>query len=266
MNILPQKSWHVRRKENVEKVRRDEAEAEAKRLEQESRHSKAEAEALRARLGGSTSTSTVTIEKDGHVNLFWDRDFDNSEKNKADHIETEKKEETEKWARKVGISVGLNDKSEEAANHWLFGKKSSGDQLKMVEDLALHKKDLKRKSYEDPMNAFASKKSLDSTGKVDYSKSDFYCPELAYKALTSEQSTCQEKGPKRKTEKKRKNSKKKKHKTKKYSSDSESSEDKSGNSKQKKESKLDQLRKERLAREEKERKRAEELLKSRNIP
>ena len=61
MNILPQKRWHVRRKENVEKVRREEAEAENKRLEQERRHSQAEIEALRSKLGGSKQ-STESIQ------------------------------------------------------------------------------------------------------------------------------------------------------------------------------------------------------------
>ena len=65
------------------------------------------------------------LDKSGHLNLFADRDFDFSKRNKAEHKEAETKEETEKWARKVGIIVGLNDKMEEKDNHWVFGRKSS---------------------------------------------------------------------------------------------------------------------------------------------
>ena len=123
-------------------------------------------------------------------------------------------------------------------------------------------KDLKRKSSEDPMNAFAMKVKRDDHGKSDYTKSDKYSAELAYEALNNshKKSSVDMKVDKKK---KKKDKKKQRHRSRQYSSDSDSSYDNDKQSDSKK-SKLEQLRKERLAREEKERKRAENLLKRKN--
>ncbi|CAD6196283.1 unnamed protein product [Caenorhabditis auriculariae] len=129
MNILPKKKWHVRTKENVARVRRDEAKAaeeEQRRLDRqilaqnERRLNllRDKAETRMADMFGvaSSSTKDVSISNEsGHVNLFQDLERE-ERKNLAGgnkEYDEEKAREKKEWESKMGIQVYLADGSSE---------------------------------------------------------------------------------------------------------------------------------------------------------
>jgi len=146
MNILPKKRWHVRTKENIERVRRDERQA-AKELEEVERRSKlADQEArtkflrekAKLKFGGGfegpapvassdqdaktdeKQASAVSIqEAGGHVNFFAHLEAGETTANTNKEHEEEKKKEQEDYEKKMGILVGLGQDSQE-----LTGEKS----------------------------------------------------------------------------------------------------------------------------------------------
>lgn len=135
MNILPKKSWHVRTRKNIERVRQDEAKAEELAKLEEQRVLVAEQEArinyLRNRLGlepsstSDTSTSVITPGQessqflkgpDGHINLFdYAKDHQTSSNKECDY---ERKREEILWQSKVGILNKLGGVSTNVDNPW----------------------------------------------------------------------------------------------------------------------------------------------------
>ncbi|XP_033025138.1 leukocyte receptor cluster member 1 [Lacerta agilis] len=122
MNILPKKSWHVRNKDNVAKVRRDEAEAEAQRQKKEARALLAEQEARteflrkKARLsapGGDDSSSDILAlgseRPSRHLNLFQELEESGNKE-----YEEEKRQEKERREKALGILTYLGQSSAEA--------------------------------------------------------------------------------------------------------------------------------------------------------
>ncbi|KYQ54259.1 Leukocyte receptor cluster member 1 [Trachymyrmex zeteki] len=157
MNILPKKRWHVRTKENIARVRKDEAKAaEEERIKKE-RIQKAETEArvdllrhrARSTYDGRSTTEGSTSKKLEHVNFFAeleDGKIDYSRPN-AEH-EKEKKEEKEKYEKQIGYLTYLGQDTNEAT-----GKKNWYEELpKRLTDTEKDIEiEIKKKTLNDPM-------------------------------------------------------------------------------------------------------------------
>uniref|UniRef100_A0A5S6QQA4 Cir_N domain-containing protein n=1 Tax=Trichuris muris TaxID=70415 RepID=A0A5S6QQA4_TRIMR len=121
MNILPKKRWHVRTKENVAKVRRDEAAAAAEERTRMARAALAEQEArtkfLISRLGAESTSSPPTVEEtsdqQGHVNLFDQGDAHGGIFGVNPEAEAEKREQREREERRIGLLRYLGEGSME---------------------------------------------------------------------------------------------------------------------------------------------------------
>ncbi|KAG7270134.1 hypothetical protein CRUP_027204 [Coryphaenoides rupestris] len=138
MNILPKKSWHVRNKDNIERVRKDEAQAAEEEREAKRRVERAEREARTEYLRnksrsalqleqGRTTEGTIApgskdVESSGpsgileHLNLFPLEE--SSEKKGNEEYLKEKKAEKEKQERAIGLLVSLGPQPGTEVTPW----------------------------------------------------------------------------------------------------------------------------------------------------
>lgn len=187
MNILPKKKWHVRTKDNIERVRRDEAQAAEEAREVERRALLAEQEArtsllrarARERLGHSNEEELKTLEEpkedeealigpslsdivpggdggvissSGHVNFFQDlEEGQNSMKGNEEH-EEEKKKEQEEYEKKVGYLTYLGQDTEELTGDQVWWKKLPSNRKEIVtEEQGKSSVGTKQKDFLDPL-------------------------------------------------------------------------------------------------------------------
>ncbi|XP_063382562.1 leukocyte receptor cluster member 1 homolog [Cydia fagiglandana] len=126
MNILPKKRWHVRTKENIARVRKDEAEAAEKEKEERLRIENADREARLNILKHKSKQKLLELgisdqepqpetsqpQQQEHINLFVDLEHAVKATNK-DH-DKEVKEKKEEYEKKIGYLTYLGQDTNEA--------------------------------------------------------------------------------------------------------------------------------------------------------
>jgi len=176
MNILPKKSWHVRNRDNIERVRRDEENARKEEEEKLRRVALAEQEARtdalrqKARQKGISEkpTSTATLR---HIDFFSDYE---SKKGNKEH-EEEKKAEKEKDEKNIGLLTYLGQTAIDAQKDKPWYLKSKSDTEKDTNEDLIHRKkklefDKRSKASQDPlrdMMRYMGEKKSSSKKKYD---------------------------------------------------------------------------------------------------
>ncbi|XP_054917895.2 leukocyte receptor cluster member 1 homolog isoform X2 [Dermacentor andersoni] len=168
MNILPKKSWHVRTKRNIDRVRKDEALAAQEEKELQRRIQLAESEArinfLRGKLKGegqeqfdfekaATAEVATDLTSGGHFNFF--KDVEKAERNlhsKNEDREKEKKTEVEEYEKKIGLLTYLGQSSSEASGSKPWFTESHEERLQLHQESEKETKDCKTKDRMDPLH------------------------------------------------------------------------------------------------------------------
>ncbi|XP_076592765.1 leukocyte receptor cluster member 1 [Chaetodon auriga] len=168
MNILPKKSWHVRNKDNVARVRRDEAQAAEEEREAKRRVERAEQEARteylrrKARValpsGGGRHDEDEPSGGSGaleHLNLFPLEE--SSEKKGNEEYLKEKKDEKEKQERAIGLLVSLGPQPGSEVTPWYMKtseekeERKEKEKRKGISEEEREKKDRRLKDSLDPL-------------------------------------------------------------------------------------------------------------------
>ncbi len=163
MNILPKKSWHVRTRKNIEKVRRDEAQAAEEEKSRLERVALAEREArtrfLRKRARGQDRGQEFNEEP---ANIFQGiKDGEGDKRVNLEH-ELEEKKKREQWEEKVGILKYLHKKDADVDQPWYL--KSHAERLGSESSKSNSHQD--ERLREDPLNDMEKLLSR-SRGKTD---------------------------------------------------------------------------------------------------
>ncbi|KAM4580854.1 leukocyte receptor cluster member 1 isoform 1-T2 [Odontesthes bonariensis] len=187
MNILPKKSWHVRNKDNIERVRKDEAQAAEEEREAKRRVDRAEQEArteylrrkARAALpsaggGRDGGDDDVDDKRTGgileHLNLFPLEE--SSDKKGNEEYLREKKEEKEKQERAIGLLVSLGPQPGSEVTPWYLKsgaekeEKKDTEKRKGISEEEREKKDRRLKDSLDPLKDM--RKALGVNGRKEH--------------------------------------------------------------------------------------------------
>ncbi|XP_076304192.1 leukocyte receptor cluster member 1 homolog isoform X2 [Tachypleus tridentatus] len=142
MNILPKKRWHVRTKDNIARVRRDEADARRKNEEQKRRSQIAEQE-VRINLLRKRARDVSSDDIQGkHVNFFKEiEDGEYRGGTNKDH-EDEKKKKEEDFEKRIGLLNYLQD-SVSGQNLWYL--ESPGERIRKKDSQSVRNVDEKEK-------------------------------------------------------------------------------------------------------------------------
>ncbi|XP_022210739.2 leukocyte receptor cluster member 1 [Drosophila obscura] len=271
MNILPKKRWHVRTKDNIARVRRDEAAAEEEDRKRQGKLELAESEArinflrrqsglpekatvpARAEDGADATPTSGTASEPRGVDLF--ADYKTHVKTTNKDLEKEQKDEQEKYEKQIGYLTYLGQDTNEAlkTRSWyeVAPKRSEAGDHNATE---AH---LMQKLSHDPLTLINAlippeKKAPKRIPKRKVEPS----PEPSLAAPSPTHSAHKSKRHKKEHKKGIRESKHKKHKS--HKSGKESKELALTAERHKRE-KLERLRKERLRREAAERQRSEAL-------
>ncbi|KAK7062190.1 hypothetical protein R3P38DRAFT_2833944 [Favolaschia claudopus] len=185
LNIAHHKSYHPYRRDNIEKVRRDEEEARLQEAKEEGRMLLADSEAridrLRERAGTKTSKPrkeddelaelaaqgsmqpAVLPTTDGHINFFEDLEHNAI----ATSIRTAKKTEPVETDRGVPLAPSAKD-----LKPWYTARTSNPDDEDVLDEKRM--RDTARKSVHDPLTSIthqlASRNASSSTSKSTYNR------------------------------------------------------------------------------------------------
>ncbi len=232
MNILPKKRWHVRTKDNIARVRRDEAKAKAEDEERQRRVQLAEQEARtallrsRARSHRPLEDNQKDEDEKRHVNLFEDLERGETTSAANPDREAEEKRQREEEEKKIGLLTYLGQDTQELTGETSWWQKAPSD------NAASTSKDDAGKERMDPLNDIRGYLGCDGVKSVSKKRH-------------------------KSSSKKKKKKKSKKRKKSRYAS---SSSDDEGHEQIAKKRRLEKLRAERLQREKVERAKAETLL------